>query len=195
MKNLENLRVGCAMTGSFCTFKRVFEVWKTLKAAGAELIPIMSYNAFSFDTRFYTAKDAVETFENIAGRKVIATIPEAEPIGPKKLLDVLVIAPCTGNTIAKLAGGIADTPVTLAAKSHLRNGRPLVIAVSSNDALSQNAANIGLLMRSRNVFFVPFCQDDCSGKPDSLVAEMELIPETILFALENGQIQPKIAQK
>ena len=195
MNGLENLRVGCAMTGSFCTFKRVFAVWETLRAAGADIVPIMSYNACRFDTRFYTAKDAVETFENIAGKKVIATIPEAEPIGPKKLLDVLVIAPCTGNTLAKLANGISDTPVTLAAKSHLRNGRPVIIAVSSNDALSQNAANIGLLMRSRNIYFVPFGQDDCHGKPDSLVAEMELIPETILSTLKNGQIQPKIIQK
>ena len=192
MKNLDKVQVGCAMTGSFCTFRRVFSVWKMLKAEGAEIIPIMSYNAAAFDTRFYTAKEAVETFESIAERKVIATIPEAEPIGPKKLLDVLVIAPCTGNTLAKLANGISDTPVTLAAKSHLRNGRPVVIAVSSNDGLSQNAANIGLLMRSRNIYFVPFGQDDCMGKPDSIVANMEMIPETVVSALKNGQIQPKI---
>ena len=138
--------------------------------------------------RFYTAKDAIDTFEEIAEKKVIATIPDAEPIGPKKLLDVLVIAPCTGNTLTKLANGISDTPVTLAAKSHLRNGRPVVIAVSSNDGLSQNAANIGLLMRSRNIFFVPFGQDDYAGKPDSLVANMEMIPETvILFTVQHFQ--------
>jgi len=192
MKKLENVRVGCAMTGSFCTFRRVFSAWKLLKEEGAQIIPIMSYNASSFDTRFCTAKEAVGTFEDIAGRKVIASIPEAEPIGPKKLLDALVIAPCTGNTLAKLACGIADTPVTLAAKSHLRNGRPVIIAVSSNDGLSQNAANIGLLMRSKNVFFVPFGQDDPAGKPDSLVANMEMIPETVSAALEGRQIQPKI---
>lgn len=192
MKTLENIRVGCAMTGSFCTFKKVFEAWRRLKDMGAEMIPIMSFNASQLDTRFYTAEDARATFEDIAGRKIIATLPEAEPIGPKKWLDVLVIAPCTGNTLAKLAGGISDTPVTLAAKAHLRNGRPVVIAVSSNDALSQNAANIGVLMRSRNIFFVPFGQDDCRSKPDSLVAHMDLIPETVLSTLENGQIQPKI---
>lgn len=192
MKRLENVCVGCAMTGSFCTFKRVFEVWKALREEGANLLPIMSYNAFGLDTRFYTAKEAVAIFEDITGKEVIASIPKAEPIGPKKLLDVLVIAPCTGNTLAKLANGISDTPVTLAAKSHLRNGRPVVIGVSSNDGLSQNAANIGLLMRSRNVYFVPFGQDDSHGKPDSLVADMEMIPETVVAALENRQIQPKI---
>jgi len=192
MNSLEKVRIGCAMTGSFCTFKRVFDVFEKLSEEGADLIPIMSYNAAGFDTRFYSAKAAVERFECITGKKVIASIPDAEPIGPKKLLDILVIAPCTGNTLAKLANGISDTPVTLAAKSHLRNGRPVVIAVSSNDALSQNAANIGTLMRSRNVYFVPFGQDDCHGKPDSLVANMEMIPQTVVEALKNGQIQPKI---
>ena len=192
MKTLENARVGCAMTGSFCTFKRVFAVWETLKDMGADIIPIMSGNAAGLDTRFYTAKDAVAAFEAIAGKRIIATIPEAEPIGPKKLLDVLVIAPCTGNTLAKLANGVTDTPVTLAAKAHLRNGRPVVVAVSTNDGLSQNAANIGLLMRSRNFYFVPFGQDDAAGKSDSLVADMERIPETVALALENRQIQPRL---
>jgi len=192
MDGLKGMRVGCAMTGSFCTFKKVFEVWKSLKEMEADLIPIMSFNAFSLDTRFYSALEAVNIFEEITGKRVIATIPDAEPIGPKKLLDALVIAPCTGNTLAKLANGISDTPVTLAAKSHLRNGRPVIVAVSSNDSLSQNAANIGLLLRSRNIFFVPFGQDDAIEKPNSLMANMDLIPETLVNAMQNRQIEPKI---
>ena len=184
------MRIGCAMTGSFCTFKAVFEAWRALKATGAALTPIMSFNAASVDTRFYPAAEAVAEFASITGKKPLATLQAVEPIGPKKLLDVLVIAPCTGNTLAKLAGGIADTPVTLAAKSHLRNGRPLVIAVSSNDALAQNAKNIGQLLAMRNIYFVPFAQDDPAGKPNSLVARFEWLPETVKYALEGRQIQP-----
>ena len=190
MTDLNTARIGCAMTGSFCTFKRAFEAWRALAASGASLTPIMSFNAASLDTRFYPAAEAVKLFGEIAGRPPLVTLGEVEPIGPKKLLDALVIAPCTGNTLAKLAGGIADTPVTLAAKSHLRNGRPLVIAVSSNDALAQNAKNIGQLLAMRNVFFVPFAQDDPVGKPNSLVARFDLVPETLKCALENRQIQP-----
>ena len=192
MIDLEGVRIGCAMTGSFCTFKEAFAAWRTLRERGADLLPILSLNAATTDTRFGRAADHLRTFEEICGKPVVRTLAQAEPIGPKKLLDVLAIMPCTGNTLAKLAAGIADTPVTLAAKSHLRNGRPVVIAVSTNDGLSQNAANIGLLMRSRNVYFVPFGQDDCHAKPDSLVANMEMIPETVASALKNGQIQPKI---
>ena len=187
---LNGVRIGCAMTGSFCTFKAVFEAWRAVRNTGAALTPIMSFNAASVDTRFYPAAEAVAIFGEIAGRKPLATLAEVEPIGPKKLLDALVIAPCTGNTLAKLANGIADTPVTLAAKSHLRNGRPLVIAVSSNDALAQNARNIGQLMAMRHVYFVPFAQDDPAGKPNSLVARFELLPETLAAALEGRQIQP-----
>ena len=190
MNELTGTRVGCGMTGSFCTFKAVFEAWRALKATGAELMPIMSFNAATVDTRFYPAADAVAIFQEIAGRAPLVALDAVEPIGPKKLLDALVIAPCTGNTLAKLAGGIADTPVTLAAKSHLRNRRPLVIAVSSNDALAQNAKNIGQLLAMRNVYFVPFAQDDPAGKPNSLVARFELIPETVQNALQGRQIQP-----
>ena len=190
MVELAQARVGCAMTGSFCTFKAVFEAWRAVRNTGAALTPIMSFNAASVDTRFYPAAEAVAIFGEIAGRKPLATLAEVEPIGPKKLLDALVIAPCTGNTLAKLANGIADTPVTLAAKSHLRNGRPLVIAVSSNDALAQNARNIGQLMAMRHVYFVPFAQDDPAGKPNSLVARFELLPETLAAALKGRQIQP-----
>ena len=190
MKALSEMRLGCAMTGSFCTFKSVFEAWRALKATGAALTPIMSFNAASVDTRFYPAAAAVAEFEAITGRRPLTTLDAVEPIGPKKLLDALAIVPCTGNTLAKLASGIADTPVTLAAKSHLRNGRPLVIAVSSNDALAQNAKNIGQLMAMRNVYFVPFAQDDPMGKPNSLVARFDLLTETVKWALEGRQIQP-----
>ena len=190
IESLRGLRIGCAMTGSFCTFRKVFEVWRELKAVGAELIPIMSFNACSVDTRFYPACEAVGTFEEIAGRKVIASLNQAEPIGPKKLLDLLVVAPCTGNSLAKIAAGITDTPATLSVKSHLRNGRPVLIAVSTNDGLGQSAKNIGALLPVKNVFFVPFGQDDPIEKPNSLVAKFDLIPETALQALNGRQIQP-----
>jgi dipicolinate synthase subunit B len=190
MTGMSEMRIGCAMTGSFCTFKAVFEAWRALKATGAVLTPIMSFNASSMDTRFCTAEAAVRAFADITGKKPLTTLDAVEPIGPRKMLDALVIAPCTGNTLAKLAAGIADTPVTLAAKSHLRNGRPLVIAVSSNDALAQNAKNIGQLLAMRNVYFVPFAQDDPMGKPNSLVARFDLLPDTVIRALEGRQIQP-----
>ena len=187
---LNGVNIGCAMTGSFCTFRHVFEAWRALKNAGAELIPIMSFNAAQTDTRFYAAQEARSIFEEICGRKILNNIAVVEPIGPKKLLDLLVIAPCTGNTIAKLANGIADTPVTLAAKSHLRNGKPVLIAPSTNDALGANAINIGKLMNRKHIFFVPFRQDDPVEKPNSAVALFEKIPESAAFALENRQIQP-----
>ena len=187
---LAGKRVGFAMTGSFCTFSRVFEAAERLAGLGAQLYPILSENAWSLDTRFFSAEAVRERLEFLCGREIWHTLPQVEPIGPKKLLDLLIIAPCTGNTLAKLAGGIADTPVTLAAKSHLRNGRPLVIAVSSNDALAQNAKNIGQLLAMRNIYFVPFAQDDPAGKPNSLVARFEWLPETVKYALEGRQIQP-----
>ena len=190
MSRLLDVRVGCAMTGSFCTFKRAFEAWRTLAQAGARLTPILSFNAATVDTRFYPAREAAAIFEEIAGRKALRTLSEVEPIGPKRLLDALIIAPCTGNTLAKLSHGVADTPVTLAAKSHLRNGRPLVIAVSTNDALGRNAENIGRLMAAKHCFFVPMRQDDPLEKPDSIVAEFQLLKDTLQEALENRQIQP-----
>lgn len=190
MIRLEERRIGCAMTGSFCTFRQVFEAWRELRRAGAQLVPIMSFNAATIDTRFCPAAEAVAEFGAIAGQRVLRSLAEVEPIGPKKLLDALVIAPCTGNTLAKLAAGIADTPVTLAAKSHLRNGRPVVVAVSTNDGLGANAANLGALLARRHFFFVPFRQDDCLGKPTSLVADFGRLPETCALALEGRQPQP-----
>jgi len=190
MAELAGVRIGCAMTGSFCTFREVFAVWRQLKNAGAELIPIMSFNACSVDNRFYTAKEAVETFEEICGAKVLNRIEQVEPIGPKKLLDILIVAPCTGNTIAKIANGITDTPAALAAKSHLRNGRPVLIAVSTNDALSGSAQNIGKLLNTKNIYFAPFRQDDPAKKPTSCVACFEMLPASAKAALEGRQIQP-----
>ena len=194
MTDLRGVRVGCAMTGSFCTFARALRVWRALREAGAELTPIMSFNAANIDTRFFEAAAARQLFEEICGKPLIQTIAQAEPIGPKKLLDVLAIMPCTGNTLAKLAAGVADTPVTLAAKSHLRNGRPVVLAVSSNDALGQNARNIGQLMAAKHFFFAPLRQDDPGEKPGSIVADFEMLPETLALALEGRQIQPMIGK-
>ena len=187
------MRIGCAMTGSFCTFKRAFEVWRRMRADGAELTPIMSFNAAGVDTRFYPAAEAVATFEEICGRTVLRTLDGVEPIGPRRLLDALAVMPCTGNTLAKLAAGIADTPVTLAVKSHLRNGRPVVIAVSTNDALGQNAKSIGQLLAAKHFYFVPFRQDDSAGKPNSIVADFEKLPETVEAALQGRQIQPVLS--
>jgi dipicolinate synthase subunit B len=154
----------------------------------------MSGNAAGTDTRFGKAEDFRARITEICGREPITTIVGAEPIGPKKLLDLLVIAPATGNTIAKLANGISDTSVTLAYKAHLRNGRPIVIAVSSNDALSQNAANLGILLNRGNHFFVPYGQDDAANKPTSLVADFELLPATIAAALNGKQLQPILTE-
>ena len=190
MTDLKGIRIGCAMTGSFCTFTHAFGAWQKLSDTGAELIPIMSENAYSIDTRFYKAAEARDIFSEICGRDIIHTIPQAEPIGPKKLLDVLVIAPCTGNTLAKLSCGIADTAVTLAAKSHLRNDRPVVVAVSTNDALGRNGSSIGKLFSQNNFYFVPFGQDDFSGKPASCVAHFDRLVDTVNEALEGRQIQP-----
>lgn len=187
---LDKIRVGFAMCGSFCTFKKALESAVELKNAGMDLIPIMSHNAYSTDTRFGKAEDFVAQLSDICQKEVIHTIAGAEPIGPKKLLDILVVAPCTGNTLAKLAGGITDTAVTLAAKAHLRNARPVVICVSSNDALSTAGKNIGLLLNNKNYFFVPMCQDDPDGKPCSVVARFDLIPDTVKAALEGRQLQP-----
>ena len=187
---MEALNIGFALTGSFCTFHKVIPVIRSLKDAGHRILPIMSYNAYQTDTRFGKAADFVNGIEAIAGEKVIATITQAEPIGPKKLLDVLVIAPCTGNSLAKLAIGISDTPVTLAAKSHLRNQRPLVIAISSNDALAGAAKNIGMLQNYKNVFFVPYRQDDPALKPNSVVADFDLIQPTVVSAMNGVQLQP-----
>ena len=183
------MTVGFALCGSFCTFASVFPVMEEL-AKMHTVIPIFSQIAATTDSRFGTAIEHLARAEAICGRKPICTIEAAEPIGPKKLLDALIIAPCTGNTLAKLSHGIADTPVTMAAKSHLRNGRPVLIAVSTNDALSGAAENIGRLLARKNYYFVPFGQDDPVGKPTSMVARFDKIPEALTLAAEGKQLQP-----
>ena len=187
---LSECNIGFAITGSFCTFDKILPQIDILKRECKRVTPIFSYNAFDFDTRFTSASDFVEKVREITGDAGISSIVQAEPIGPGKLFDVLIIAPCTGNTIAKLANGLTDTPVLMAAKAHLRNNRPLVIAVSSNDALGINFQNIGTLMVMKNIFFVPFGQDNYKTKPSSLVADIELIPKTIMCALDKEQLQP-----
>ena len=183
------MTVGFAMCGSFCTYAAVFPVIEKL-AADYDVIPIFSPASHSINSRFGTAASHIQRAADICGTTPLHTIQEAEPIGPKKLLDALIVAPCTGNTLAKLAHGIADTAVTMAAKSHLRNGRPVVIAVSTNDGLGAAAENIGRLLVRKNYYFVPFGQDDAKGKPTSLVADFSQIPMTLEAALEGRQIQP-----
>jgi len=185
----DKIRLGFAMCGSYCTFAKVFPAAEAL-AADYDMTVIMSENVYSTDTRFGDAKEHRERLERLTGKPIISTIKEAEPIGPKKLLDVLVVAPCTGNTLAKLAAGVADSSVTMACKAHLRNGRPLVIAVSTNDALGTNARNIGELLNRKNIYFVPFGQDNPEKKALSMVADMTQISDTVQAALEGRQIQP-----
>lgn len=185
------MNIGFAFTGSFCTYASVFPILKVVSEVH-NVIPIFSMNAASIDSRFGNADDFVRQAAIITGNAPILSIAQAEPIGPKKLIDLLVIAPCTGNTIAKLAHSIADTPVTMAAKSTLRNGCPVVIAVSTNDALCGAAENIGKLMGRKHFYFVPFRQDNPAKKPTSMVADFGMIPKTIACALEGRQIQPMI---
>lgn len=187
---LNEKTIGFAMTGSFCTYKKVIPEIKRLKNMGANIIPIMSEASFSTDTRFGKATNFQKEIEEICENKIISTIYNAEPIGPKKLLDILIIAPCTGNTISKIANGIADSVVTLSVKSHLRNLRPVVIAISTNDGLGGNAENIGHLLNRKNIYLVPFGQDDYKEKPNSLIADMLLIPDTIKAALSGKQLEP-----
>ncbi len=187
---LEGKNIGFCMTGSFCTFKNVIEQIKELKKTGANIIPIMSFNSYNLDTKFGKASEFIKTIEDITENKIINTIQGAEPIGPKQMTDIIVIIPCTGNTLAKLANGITDTPVLMATKSNLRNGNNVVIGVSTNDGLSGSAQNIGKLLNRRNFYFVPFRQDNPITKPRSLVFDPKLIIKTIELALENEQIQP-----
>ncbi len=183
------MKIGFALCGSFCTYSDVFPMMELL-SRDHQVTPIFSENSAAIDSRFGTAKEHLQTAVEICGRAPIRTIPEAEPIGPKQLFDVLVIAPCTGNTLAKLAHSIADTPVTMAAKSHLRNGRPVVVAVSTNDGLAGAAENIGKLLARRNYYFVPFGQDDPQKKPTSLIADFGMIPLAVEEAMQGRQIQP-----
>ena len=183
------MNIGFAMCGSFCTFDKVFPIMETL-ARSHTVIPVFSEVSYTTDSRFGTHEAHIQKAESICGRSILHTIDQVEPIGPKKLLDALVIAPCTGNTLAKLAHSIADGPVTMASKSHLRNGRPVVIAISTNDALAGAAENIGRLLARKHYYFVPFGQDDPDKKPTSIVADFSQIPTALEAALEGRQLQP-----
>lgn len=188
--NLEQLRVGFAFCGSFCTMSKALDALEQTAARFGPVTPIVSETVAATDTRFGAAHDFMREMERICGRRVISTVAGAEPIGPKGLLDVLVICPCTGNTLAKLAHGVTDTSVTMAAKAHLRNGRPLVICPATNDGLTGSAPNLGTMLNRKNVYFVPFGQDDCTGKPASLVADFTLVPDAVEAACQEKQLQP-----
>lgn len=190
--SLKGRKVGVALTGSFCTYKKVFNELQKLADEGAEIQTIFSDAAKSIDSRFGNAEDFVAKARSITGKEPMLTIPQAEPIGPKSLLDILVILPCTGNTIAKLANGITDTPALMAAKAHLRNDKPLLISISTNDALGMNMKNIGLLLNAKNIYFVPFGQDNPEKKPNSMIARTELLIPSIEAALNGKQYQPVI---
>ena len=190
--SLSGKKIGVAFTGSFCTYSRIFEELEVLQKEGAVIQTIFSDSAQSIDSRFGTSKSFLKKEEEITGIPPILTIKDAEPIGPKSLLDLLVIFPCTGNTLAKLANGITDTPVLMAAKAHLRNDKPLLLSVSTNDALGLNMKNIGLLINAKNIFFIPFGQDNPVKKPTSLISHPELLIPSIESALNKQQIQPLI---
>ena len=190
--DLSNYHIGYGITGSFCTFAQSRKAVVRLKEMGAEITPIFSYHTQNTDTRFGSAKEFVDGICGITESEGIRTITEAEPIGPNNNLDIMVIAPCTGNTASKLCNGIVDTPVLMAAKAHMRNGKPLVIAISTNDALGINFKTIGQLMNMKNIFFVPFHQDNPKAKPNSMIADLELLPDTIEMALKGKQLQPII---
>ena len=183
------MNIGFALCGSFCTYPKVFPVLELL-CRDYHVTPIFSEAAYSIDSRFGTAKEHIDLAQEICGTVPLHTIAQVEPIGPQKLFDALVIAPCTGNTLAKLAHGIADGPVTMAAKSHLRNGRPVLVAVSTNDALGTAAQNIAALLSRKHYYFVPFGQDDAVGKPTSMVADFSQIPQALEAALSRTQLQP-----
>ena len=186
---MRKVTLGFALCGSFCTFSRALPVMRHLSELGYDVLPIMSENAYSTDTRFGKARDFVGEIEEICGKSVIHTIVGAEPVGPQRLCDLLIIAPCTGNTLAKLSLGVTDTSVTMAAKSHLRIQRPVLLCVATNDALGASAQNIGRLMNTKNIFFVPMSQDDPENKPNSLVGDFEKLPLCVEYALKKQQAQ------
>lgn len=191
--SLKNKHIGVALTGSFCTYEKVFLEIQKLANEGAHIQTIFSNASSTLNCRFGKAEDFLKRAEEITGTKPILTIPDAEPIGPKNLLDILVLLPCTGNTLAKLANGITDTPVLMAAKAHLRNNQPLVLSLSTNDALGMNMKNIGLLLNAKNIYFVPFGQDNPEKKPNSMIAHTELLIPTLEAALAGRQLQPVIS--
>lgn len=189
---LDGVKVGIGITGSFCTLDKIVEEIQKLINEGADVYPVLSFNVNNLDTRFGKAEYWKKEIENITGKAVISTIQDAEPIGPKGFLDIFVIAPCTGNTLAKIANGITDTPVCMAWKAHLRNNKPALIGISTNDGISANGKNLGLLMNMNNIYFVPFGQDDAVKKQNSIISKYDLLIPSILEALEGRQIQPVI---
>lgn len=189
-ERLRGVRIGVVVTGSHCTIDDVIPQIINLKNEGAELYPIFSYTVDNTDNRFYNVHELKKTMVEITGKNVISSIVAAEPIGPKKLLDVAVVIPATGNTIAKLAHGITDTPALMTIKAQLRNQRPVIIAISTNDALGINAVNIGMLLNMKNIFFVPFRQDNPQEKANSVIAALELVVDTVIYALQGKQLQP-----
>jgi dipicolinate synthase subunit B len=190
LMDIKGKKVGIALTGSFCTYEKMFDELAKLSEQGADIYPIMSKSAQTIKSRFGKPDSFISRIKQITGKEPITTIEGAETIGPKSLLDILVIIPCTGNTAAKLANGITDTPVLMAAKAHVRNNKPLVLSISTNDGLGMNLKNIGLLCNSKNIYFVPFGQDDYNKKPNSLVAHTKLLIPTLEAALEHKQYQP-----
>ncbi len=186
----DKLTFGFCLTGSFCTFERALTQIEYLVSKNINVLPIMSYNAYKTDTRFGKAEDFIRRIENITGNKVICSLTGAEPLGPKNLTDLMIVLPCTGNTLSKLKNGIYDTPVTLAVKSHLRNQRPVLIGVSSNDSLSSSAKNIGELLNYKHYYFIPLAQDNPKMKPFSIVCDFEKTYEAALSALKEEQLQP-----
>ena len=191
---LNGVKIGFAVTGSHCTVREVLNQIPCLTESGAEVYPVMSYSADCIDTRFGKSSEWKELLKEATGHDIIKTIVDAEPIGPNILFDIMVVAPCTGNTLAKLVNGITDTPVLMAIKAHLRNQRPVVMGISTNDGLGINAKNIGLLLNMKNIYMVPFGQDNPQVKANSLVANMSLMAETIKSALKGKQLQPVIIQ-
>ena len=190
---MENkIKIGLCVTGSFCTFTNTLKMVDKLISLGYDITPIFSSNVATLDTRFFKQADFERLITEKTGKTPIKTIPDAEPFGTKNAVDIMLVAPCTGNTLAKLANGITDTPVTLAVKAHLRNNRPVVIAISSNDSLGANARNLGRLLNTKGFYFVPFGQDAPDGKPNSLVADLTLVPQTLEHAIGGNQFQPVV---
>ena len=184
------MKIGYCFTGSFCTFGRSLEVLRRLVADGHDVLPVMSENAYYTDTRFQSAESFSKSVEELCSRKIIHTVPDAEPLGPRVHLDLLIVAPCTGNTLAKVSAGITDTAATMAIKAHLRTDRPTLIALATNDAMSRNLKNVGDMLGRKSVYFVPMLQDDPINKPHSLVAELEMIPMAIEAAMRGEQLRP-----
>ena len=184
------MKIGYCFTGSFCTFARSYDILRKLVENGHDVVPIMSENAYYTDTRFHRAEEFSAEVESLCGREIIHTVKDAEPLGPKVRLDLLVVAPCTGNTLAKVAHGITDTAATMAIKAHLRCDRPTLIALATNDAMSRNLGNIAHMLSHKAVYFVPMLQDDPINKPHSLVADFDLIPDAITSAVRGEQLRP-----